>query len=39
MIYLIAIHCNVKDNLNPLLNIPKPWNNINEKNLVYWLKN
>ena len=31
MIYLIAIHCSVKENLNPLLNIPTPQNDINEK--------
>ena len=36
---LIAIHCNVKENLNTaLLYKPKPQNEINEINLFYWLK-
>ena len=36
LMYLIAIHCNVKENLNAaLLYIPAPQNDINEINLVY----
>ena len=35
MIYLTAIHCNVKENLTPLLYIPAPQNDINERNVVY----
>ena len=39
MIYLIAIHYNVKENLNPLLYMHTPQNGINKINLVYWLRN
>lgn len=35
MIHSKAIHCNVKENLNPLLDIPAPQNAINEIDLVY----
>lgn len=35
MIHSKAIHCNVKENLNPLLDIPAPQNDINEIDLVY----
>ena len=39
MMHLIAIHCNAKENLSTaLLYIPAPENDINEINLVYWLK-